>query len=141
MLVLVVDDDQDDLEIFCDAVKEIDPTIHLITSANGQEALNYLLTRAVAHPDYVFLDINMPQVDGRECLKAIRENKLTGNLRVIMYSTSLSKADKALFESLNARFLVKASNYVKLVESLRDVFGTLKTELNAREQLLRDSTR
>jgi CheY-like chemotaxis protein len=140
MLVLVVDDDQDDLEIFSDAVREIDPTIHLITSANGEEALNYLLNRAAAHPDYIFLDINMPQVDGRECLQAIRDNKLTGNLRVIMYSTSLSNSDKSLFKSLNARFLVKASNYVQLVKSLRDIFGTLKTELNAREELVRGST-
>src|SRR5687767_14788886 len=100
MLVLAVDDDSDDLELFCDAVREIDPSVSLISARNGDEALNYLLNEAVTFPDYIFLDINMPRVDGRTCLSTIRQNKLTKNISVIMYSTSLSTFDKELFEKL-----------------------------------------
>ena len=128
MLVLVVDDDNDDQVCFRDAVKQIDPAINLISAWNGEEALTYLHTRAVTFPDYVFLDINMPRIDGRKCLAAIRQHNLTKNLPVIMYSTSLSDADKLLFNNLNARFLTKASSYDQLVASLRQIFGTLKNE-------------
>jgi CheY-like chemotaxis protein len=128
MLILAVDDDWDDLDVFCDAVMEIDPSVDLICARNGDEALNYLLNKAITFPDYIFLDINMPRVDGRACLSAIRQNRLTKNLSVIMYSTSMSSHDKELFEKLNARFLTKASTYTELLLSLRNIFGALTKE-------------
>jgi CheY-like chemotaxis protein len=128
MLVLAVDDDWDDLDVFCDAVMEIDPSVDLVCARNGDEALNYLLNKAITFPDYIFLDINMPRVDGRSCLSAIRENRLTKNLSVVMYSTSMSSDDRELFEKLNARFLTKASTYTELMRSLRNIFGTLTKE-------------
>lgn len=127
MLILAVDDDRDDLEVFCDAVKELEPSATLISARDGEEAMNYLLTKAITTPDYIFLDINMPRVDGRSCLIAIRENKLTKNACVIMYSTSLSRQDQILFERLNARFLTKASTQSELLSSLKRIFGTLRS--------------
>jgi CheY-like chemotaxis protein len=138
MLVLAVDDDSDDLDVFCDAVMEIDPSVDLICARNGDEALNYLLNKAITFPDYVFLDINMPRVDGRTCLKTIRENKLTKNISVIMYSTSMSSCDKELFENLNARFLTKASTYSELVGSLKNILGVLTKEHQERISVTRN---
>lgn len=128
MLVLAVDDDKDDLELFCEAVKDIDPSINLITAVNGDEALDFLFNKAVTYPSYVFLDINLPRLDGRGCLTQIRENKLTKHLPVIMYSTSLSDQDKLLFEQLHARFLTKASSYRQLMDSLKEILGRLTKE-------------
>jgi CheY-like chemotaxis protein len=128
MLILAVDDDRDDLDLFCDAVKEIDSSIDLISAHNAENALDYLLKNAVTLPDFVFLDINMPRVDGRECLKMIRREKLTRNLPVIMYSTSLSPPDEKLFEELNAKFLKKASTQSELLSSLKVIFDELKVE-------------
>jgi CheY-like chemotaxis protein len=128
MLVLAVDDDQEDLDVFCEAVKGIDSGIELITANNGEEALDFLTRKVVVMPDFVFLDINMPKIDGRDCLQKIRRNKSTRHLSVIVYSTCVSKSDKQLFESLNARFLTKASSYEALTYSLREIFGKLKAE-------------
>jgi CheY-like chemotaxis protein len=130
MLILAVDDDPEDLDLFCDVVAEIDPTIDVMRAESGEEALSFLLTKAVTFPDFIFLDINMPLIDGRECLKVIRNEKLTNRLSVIMYSTSLSNADKLLFEKLNAKFLTKASSYDQLRISLHTVLGELRTERN-----------
>jgi CheY-like chemotaxis protein len=128
MLVLAVDDDQEDLDLFCEAVAEIDSSIDLITANNGEGAINYLTQHAVMMPDFIFLDINMPKMDGRECLKAIRGNPSIKHIPVIVYSTSLSKSDKSLFETLDARFLTKVSTYDALISTLRDILGILKYE-------------
>jgi CheY-like chemotaxis protein len=136
MLILAVDDDREDLDLFCDVVTEIDPTIDVMRAESGEEALNFLLTKAVTFPDFIFLDINMPRIDGRECLKAIRNEKLTKRLSVIMYSTSLSSADKVLFEKLNAKFLTKAASYDQLRISLQSILGQLHTERNEPVRLI-----
>jgi CheY-like chemotaxis protein len=126
MLILAVDDDYDDLELFRDAVKEIDSCINLICANTGEEALNFLKKKAIAYPDYIFLDINMPKLDGRQCLQAIRQDKNTKHLPVIMYSTSLSTADKELFKDLNAQFISKSSSYNELLASLTSIISQLK---------------
>lgn len=128
MLILAVDDDADDLEIFRDAVLKIDRSIDVMFAHNGEEALNFLFNKAITLPDFVFLDINMPRVDGRKCLIAIRNNRSTQHLPVIMYSTTPSEIDKKLFASLNARFLTKATTYEQLTSTLKTLFSTLKKE-------------
>jgi CheY-like chemotaxis protein len=126
MLILAVDDDHDDLELFRDAVKEIDSSIDLICAYTGEEALDFLHKKAIAYPDFVFLDINMPRLDGRECLRAIRQDKNTRYLPVIMYSTSLSNADRELFKDFNAQFITKSSSYTELLKSLALIMMQLK---------------
>lgn len=66
MLVLV-SDDPDDREIFCETMQSIDPAIKPIVANNGIEALEYLNQRTPL-PDFIFLDVNMPKMNGREYL-------------------------------------------------------------------------
>ena len=61
MVVLNVDDDQEDREFFCDALKEIDASIVCLVAESGMEALS-LLQSHMPLPDYIFLDINMPMM-------------------------------------------------------------------------------
>ena len=67
MTILVVDDDIDDLLFFTDALAEIDPSIRSVMAFNGIEALQKLET-IQPPPDYIFLDLNMPKVNGKQCL-------------------------------------------------------------------------
>lgn len=126
MLILAVDDDVDDLELFCDAVREVDPSIKLISACNGEEALNFLQRETIAFPDFVFLDINMPRLNGRDCLRAIRNDKSTRHLPVIIYSTSLSEADKRLFKELNAEVMIKSACYSEIIASLKRIMTQLR---------------
>jgi CheY-like chemotaxis protein len=128
MLILAIDDDPDDLELFRDMLKELDSSVNLITASNGEEALNFLQKRAVALPDFIFLDINMPRLDGRDCLRAIRLDKKTRHLPVVIYSTSLSTTDTELFQRLDAKFLTKSSSYNELRASLKRIIGDLKAK-------------
>src|ERR1700761_1606457 len=87
--LLVVDDDQDDLEIFCEAVHSISSSINCMMAANGRAALN-LLNQLIRLPQIIFLDYNMPQMDGQKCLNHIRNSERLKDIPVVMYSTTFS---------------------------------------------------
>ncbi|HET9487511.1 MAG TPA: response regulator, partial [Chryseosolibacter sp.] len=73
MTILNVDDDAEDIEIFCEAVREIDASIICLTAKSAEEAMQ-ILNSDIELPEYIFLDINMPKVDGNACLKEIKKD-------------------------------------------------------------------
>lgn len=111
MIILVVDDDIDDLQFFSDALTEIDPTIQCVTAMNGIEALRQLDT-LFPRPDYIFLDLNMPKMNGKQCLRHLKNNPLFQSIPVIIYSTSRRPEDIAEANDLGAAsFLVKPNKF------------------------------
>ena len=72
MKILLIDDDSDDRLIFYEAVEEISPDTTCITEQSGRKALADLNDSTIAPPDVIFVDINMPSVDGWECLDKIK---------------------------------------------------------------------
>lgn len=85
---LIVDDDKEDQELFIDAVKEVDPTIECISALNGQEALDLLLKDFPTLPDYIFMDLNMPGLNGAQCLSEIKKIRDLADIPVLIYTTS-----------------------------------------------------
>jgi CheY-like chemotaxis protein len=65
--LLIVDDDHDDIQLFCEAVTYINETHHCFSAPNGEAALQ-LLKAAIVKPDFVFLDLNMPRMSGKQLL-------------------------------------------------------------------------
>lgn len=122
MIVLAVDDDSDDLEFFFEAVRKIDDSIIVLKASNGHEALD-VLENHILLPDFIFLDINMPMMDGDACLRQIRQNDKLKDLRVVMYSTSNNNKEIAKYKSMGAGFLVKPHQFSKLVKSLSVILG------------------
>ena len=120
MTILNVDDDLEDIEIFCDAVHEIDPSIICLVAKSAEEALQ-ILNSDIELPAYIFLDINMPKVDGNACLRDIKNDKRLSRIPVIMYSTYSRKADIETYRSLDTGFLVKQNSYNELVTELKKV--------------------
>ncbi|HEY9490312.1 MAG TPA: response regulator [Chryseosolibacter sp.] len=126
MVVLNVDDDHEDREFFCDALREIDPSVVCLIAASGMEALA-LLQDQDPLPDYIFLDINMPMMDGKQCLKALKSISRLQSIPVIMYSTSTDTLEIKECYKLGAEdFLIKPHSYEKLVNDLTSVFAFSK---------------
>lgn len=122
MTILNVDDDIEDIEIFCDAVNEIDPSIICLIAKSAEEALQ-ILNSDIELPAFIFLDINMPKVDGNACLREIKKDSRLKNIPVIMYSTHTRKTDIETYRQLNAGFLIKQNSFNELVRELRKVLG------------------
>ena len=126
MIVLNVDDDSEDRDFFCEALREIDPSIICLIAGSGMEALS-LLQHQDPLPDYIFLDINMPMMDGKQCLKALKSISHLQTIPVIMYSTSTDTREIRECYRLGAEdFLIKPHSYEKLVNDLMSIFAFSK---------------
>ena len=123
LFVVLADDDEDDREIFKDALKEIDTTIDFISFVDGQELKEWVAV-VVEIPDYIFLDINMPKCTGLDCLNKIRENPQFENCKLIIYSTSVSPTDiETAFERKASLYLIKPNSLTDLIKALKEVFS------------------
>lgn len=123
MWVLNIDDDNDDRELFCDALKDINPTIDCIAKDNAEDAI-HLLNTANTLPKYIFIDINMPKMGGIECLKWIKKNSRLSSIPVIILSTTINPKEIAEARKLGADFLSKFSGYNKYVSALKSKIQT-----------------
>ena len=116
---MIVDDDADDREFFCDVVKKIDSSIECIVAVNGEDALKILRRRVTQLPDFIFLDLNMPKMDGRKCLAELKKDVLLKNIPVIIFTTSSDCKDEEVTRKLGASyFLTKPSKFFLLQKEI-----------------------
>lgn len=91
--LLFIDDDEDDLGFFYQAIKEIDRSIHCFLHKDSESAMRLLEQDTVLYPDLIFLDLNMPKLSGKHCLAMIKKMARHKNTPVIICTTSDSKKD------------------------------------------------
>jgi CheY-like chemotaxis protein len=113
MVILYVDDDADDLQLFGEAVRQLDASITFVSARSAEDALDFL--SGEIFPDVVFMDINMPVMNGLMCLAAIRSNPVLEHLPVVMISTSSSDREIDQSKSLGADFIIKPNSFQELI--------------------------
>jgi len=91
--VLLAENDKDDQEIFHEALTEANIPADLITVDNGQELMDNLKDPSEPNPDIIFLDINMPVKNGKECLAEIKSDETLKEIPTVMLSTSENVKD------------------------------------------------
>jgi CheY-like chemotaxis protein len=125
MTILYVDDDPDDRQLFIEAVKAMDDQVICVTARDGIEALDYLENNDL--PNVVFLDINMPLMDGKKCLAEIRYTRRTSALPVIMFTTSNDPGERGECEVLGSTdFVRKPVSYQDMASILSTIFRSSK---------------
>lgn len=123
--ILLVDDDKEDQEIFRDAIQEIAPSVHCFCANNGDEALALLGNDITAHPDLLFIDLNMPRLNGKQVLQEIKKQAHLDGIPVIMYSTFFGENDIAEITSAGAvHHMIKPTKFAELCESLKKILAT-----------------
>ncbi|GEO11308.1 response regulator [Segetibacter aerophilus] len=121
--ILIVDDDEDDKEMFLEIVAELQADIKCLKAGNGFEALEVLKKEALL-PDFVFLDLNMPRMNGRQCLEQLKKDANFKKIPVIIYTTSRLEEDKEQTKKLGAvHFISKPSSLIALRIELEKVFS------------------
>ncbi|MBU2975694.1 response regulator [Zobellia sp. B3R18] len=83
----LADDDTEDRELFVEALDEIDVSTQITQFDNGVDLMDDLFS-STDLPDAIFLDLNMPLMNGFECLTDIRNFPRFDDIKVIVYSTS-----------------------------------------------------
>jgi CheY-like chemotaxis protein len=115
----LADDDSDDADLFAEALLEINPTIRFKKASNGRELLDKVESGEFGFPDIIFLDINMPEMNGWECLMALKKDSKLRSVPVVIYSTSSHVRDKAMAMKLGASyFYTKPDSYQQLKKFL-----------------------
>jgi CheY-like chemotaxis protein len=123
MTILLVDDDQDDVYIFREAINAISPEIKCIHAQDGIEAVELLKDAIV---DIIFLDLNMPRMDGKECLTEIRNNDALRNIPIIIYSTAPEMIEAELVDKFGIKTLKKDVSYLNTVVTIRQRLSDLR---------------
>jgi len=117
--LLLVDDDEDDRMFFEEALSEISPESTILLKKDGKETLSYLLRPDTIAPDILFLDLNMPFIDGVKCLEEIRRTKTLNGVFVVINTTTASKREiDNTFEKGANLFLIKPNSFDELKKSI-----------------------
>ncbi|KIC95746.1 hypothetical protein OI18_05600 [Flavihumibacter solisilvae] len=128
---VLVDDDLDDTSLFEEVLLEVQPTVKFQAAHNGLDAMNMLRNAGTELPDLIFLDLNMPRMDGKQCLVAIKEDDLLKNIPVIMYSTSSQPKDIEETRQAGAIcFITKPTS----IHELRNILSAIVNGLNKIEE-------
>ena len=118
MTILYAEDDDEDRELMSEALKEIDPSISCIVAHHGQNALE-ILSESDELPDYIFLDVNMPVMDGKKCLKELKKDTRYKEIPVIIYSTTSNEQEIEELYALGAsNFIRKHNDYANMCSTL-----------------------
>ncbi|GAC1311728.1 MAG: hypothetical protein NVSMB24_31860 [Mucilaginibacter sp.] len=120
---LIIDDDQDDQEIFLMCVRKISRNINCMTMDDGIEALSMLTSKPQYIPDYIFVDVNMPKMNGIDCLRALKGIDRLKDTKIFMYSTTSETSTLNESKRLGANdFIVKPPKTEELKEKLSTIF-------------------
>jgi len=120
--IVLIDDDIDDQEIFCDALAQVAQKVTCTALSNAKDALRQLEEKVIT-PDAIFLDLNMPIMNGEEFLKRIKMNQELEKIPVIIFSTSANPSTIAATLKMGAiDFITKPSSYNALVQILTPIF-------------------
>jgi CheY-like chemotaxis protein len=127
--ILLTDDDEEDLQMTQEALRESRLGNDLRITRDGEELMDYLHRRGrysdpsdAPRPGLILLDLNMPRKDGREALAEIKADPDLRRIPVIMLTTS--KAEEDIFRSYDLgvnSFISKPVTFAGLVEAMRVV--------------------
>jgi CheY-like chemotaxis protein len=137
---LLIDDDVDDISLFEEVLQQVDPAVTFASAPNGQDALAMLTAASAALPDIIFLDLNMPRMDGRQCLAALKQDDNLKQIPVIMYTTSSQPKDiEQALKNGAVCYITKPTSLKELQEILEVITGNVHQQLEEALRTLRDA--
>lgn len=117
--IIIIDDDEDDRDFFCLAVRNIDRKINITCCKSGDEALELLNKDEAFTPDHIFLDMRMPKMDGKQTLIELRKISRLAGVPIIIYSTTKTTMEEMEVKLIGAQhFLTKPNRFKDLVTSI-----------------------
>ncbi len=123
--ILLIDDDEDDQEIFLMAMQEITGSVECTALNSAVTALQKLKTRQTL-ADLIFLDLNMPIMNGKQFLGEMMKSEELRQIPVIVFSTSAQLETIRETKELGARdFITKPPKFSELKSILRPIFARM----------------
>ena len=125
--ILLADDDEDDRLMTRDALRDARLHNDLRFVVDGVDLMDYLHRRGrhadprdSPRPGMILLDLNMPRMDGREALAAIKEDPGLRSIPVVVLTTSKAEEDLVRTYDLGVNsFITKPVTFLGLVEVMK----------------------
>tara|TARA_R100001369_G_scaffold81955_2_gene113370 strand:- start:25254 stop:25667 length:414 start_codon:yes stop_codon:yes gene_type:complete len=115
--ILLIEDNEGDLFLMNEVIRNMGIT-GISIKKDGKTAMDFLINTSEI-PNLIFLDINLPRVNGFEVLEFIRNNKSLEDIPVVIFSTSSSMRDVILaYKNKASCFLTKQDNFDDFQETL-----------------------
>lgn len=88
-IVLLLDDDQDDLDLLADLIKDFDPLYTCLSFTSVMDALSFMTAEESPTPDVIITDINMPRVSGVEFIRKVKKMERVDRCPMVALSTCM----------------------------------------------------
>lgn len=125
-IILLIDDDLDDQEIFQLALQKANEEAICVFANDGSHALQQLNTDLNFTPDCIFIDMNMPRMNGMQCLWQLRQIDRLKEIPIYIYSTAANPVQVEEYLAQGAKdYIVKPSNINILIDMLRSILKKL----------------
>jgi len=113
--ILLIDDDNDEHDIFRAALAQSKLPVECITMNGSNEAIKLLETTV---PDFIFVDYNMPAVNGIDCVKEIKKNKAMAHVPVVIFSTTINDSIEERAKEYGAAACIRKANSISKLSNL-----------------------
>lgn len=134
-IILLIDDDEDDCEIFQEAISDSCPSAQLVIASDGVEAIE-ILNSGKVRPDVIFLDFNLPKMNGFDCLHLLKIDPGTKMIPIVMYSTSGERKQEETALRLGADYyLQKKPGFRQLCGDLKKLLALMDEKKTGRKTL------
>lgn len=118
--ILLVEDDQVDVMTVQRSFKKLGVLNELVVVSDGEQALDYLRNPVKGLPSIILLDINMPKMNGHECLKHLKEHPVFRNIPVMMLTSSKERQDvDKCFDLGISGYILKPVDYAQFLEAIQ----------------------
>ena len=122
ILFVLIDDDEEDYEIFKMAIDQIGESVSCLHFPDCESALFHFSQKSVKAPNYVFIDLNLPRIDGDQCLQKLQELNEFDHPVITIYSTSIPDQWKPELERIGVdNFIEKSASLSTLTEQIRNL--------------------
>lgn len=126
--ILLVEDNDADVELTLEALKENNLANEVVVVRNGEDALDFLFRRGKFsdrppdNPAVILLDLKMPKVDGLQVLKTLKSEERLKRIPVVMLTSSREESDTIQSYSLGVNaYVVKPVDFKEFLGAVKQL--------------------
>jgi CheY-like chemotaxis protein len=125
---LLIDDDIDEHNLFTYAMSQVNPKMECIAICSSTKAIERVKNEPDLKPLFIFIDLKMPRIGGKEVLKEIKGLGHLKDVPTFMYSSSLTPSDMSESQKLGSTgCIVKPGRFIKLVDVLKNIVTSIES--------------